>query len=101
VGLDELLRLHEHPRGATAGVVHASLERLQHLDQQAHDGAWRVELTAFLTLGTGKLGEKVLVDASENVPGAALRVADADVADEVDKLAESLLVERRAGIVFW
>jgi len=37
---------------------------------------------------------KYCVDAAEHVLGSALGVADADVRDEVDELAEALLIER-------
>ena len=67
VGFDELLRLHEHAAGAAAGIVDAALVRREHLDQQAHDAARRVELAAVLALGAGELGEEVFVDAAEDV----------------------------------
>ena len=87
------------PAGAAARVVDAALVGLEHLDQQLDDAARRVELAALLALGAGELGEEVLVDAAEDVLRAALRVAEPDVADQVDELAEALLVERRAGVV--
>ena len=96
---DELHRLHEHARRAAAGVVHPAAVGLEHLDQQRDHAARRVELAALLALGAGELGEEVLVDAAEHVLGAARFVADLDVADEVDELAEALLVERGAGVV--
>ena len=43
--------------------------------------------------------EKVFVDAAENVLGAVLCIAESDGADQVDELAEPLLVERRTGVV--
>ena len=43
--------------------------------------------------------EEVFVDAAEDVLGAVGRVAEADVADQVDELAEPLLVEAGAGVV--
>ena len=45
-------------------------------------------------------GQKVFVDPAEHVLGAGLLVAHLDVADEVDELAEPLLVEGGAGVVF-
>ena len=99
MGANELDRLHEHARGAATGVVHPPLVRFEHLDQQLDHAARRVELAALLALGAGELGEEVLVDAAEHVLGAALGVADLDVADEVDELAEPQLVERGAGVV--
>ena len=95
VRADELDRLHEHARRAAAGVVDPPVVRLEHLDQQLDDAARRVELAALLALGAGELREEVFVDPAEHVLGAArLGVADsANVADEVDELAEPLLVE--------
>ena len=99
MGMNELDRLHEHPRGAATGVVHPPLVGFEHLDQQLDHTARRVELAALLALGAGELREEVLVDAAEHVLGAALSVADPDVADEIDELAEPQLVEGGAGIV--
>jgi hypothetical protein len=65
--LDEALRLDEHAARAAARVVHAGLERLQHLDQHAHDRACRVELAAALALGDRELAEEIFVDAAEYV----------------------------------
>ena len=81
---DELLGLHEHVRGAAAGVVDAPLVGLQHLDEQGYDGAWGVEFADLLTLGARELGEEVLVDVAEDVLGTALAVAYGNVADQVD-----------------
>ena len=99
VRTDELHRLHEHARGAATGVVDAAAVGLEHLDQQLHHAARRVELAALLALGARELREEVLVDATEDVLGAARLVADLDVADEVDELAEACLVERGARVV--
>ena len=99
VRADELHRLHEHARGAAAGVVHPAAVGLEHLDQELDHAARRVELAALLALGARELREEVLVDAAEHVLGAARLVADLDVADQVDELAEARLVERGAGVV--
>ncbi|MBT9156977.1 MAG: hypothetical protein DDT37_01980 [Firmicutes bacterium] len=55
VRADELDRLHEHARGAAAGVVHAAAIGFEHLDQELDHAARRVELAALLALGTGEL----------------------------------------------
>src|SRR5450830_665134 len=94
------LALHEHAARAAAGVVDATLERLDHLDQQLDHAARRVELAAALALGAGEAPEEVLVDAAEQVLAAALRVAHGDGADEVDELTELLLVDDGACVVF-
>ena len=93
MGLDELLALHEHAAGAAAGVVDAALVGLDHLDQQLDHAAGGVELAAALALSAGEPAQEVLVDAAEDVLGAALGVAQADRADQVDQFAERVLVE--------
>jgi len=52
-----------------------------------------------LPSATGELGQEVLVHAPEDVLGAVLTVAQPDIADQVDQLAEALLVQPRLGIV--
>ncbi len=99
VGPDELDGLDEHALGAAARVVDPPLVGLDHLHQEPNDAAGRVELTALLALGAGELGEEVIVDAAENVLGAAFLVIHPDVGDEVDELAEPGLVERGSGVV--
>ena len=96
---DELHRLHEHARGTAAGVVDAAAVGFEHLDQELDHAARRVELAALLPLGAGELGEEVLIDTAEHVLGTARLVADLDVADEVNDLAEARLVERGARVV--
>ena len=99
VRADERDRLHEHPRRAAARVVDPAAVRPQHLDQHLDDAARRVELAALLALRAGELRQEVLVDPAEHVAGTRVRVADLDVADEVDQLAEPPLVERLPGVV--
>lgn len=99
VGLHELLGLYEHAAGAAARVVDAPPVRRQHFDEHADYALGGVELAAVLALGAGELGEEVLVDPAQNVLGAVFGVAEADGADQVDELAQTLLVERRPGIV--
>ena len=99
VGLHELLRLDEHAAGAAAGVVDAAAVGGQHLHQQPDDRGGRVELAALLALGAGELRQEVLVDAAEDVLRPAGRVPQADVADQVDELAEALLVQVGPGVL--
>ena len=87
------------PPRAAAGVVDAAPVGLEHLDQQAHDAAGGVKLAALLPLGAGELAEEVFVDAAEDVFGARLFAAEADVADVVDEPAEAALVKRGARVV--
>jgi len=96
VGLDELLRLHEHAAGAAARVVDAALVGREHGDQAAHHAGRCVELATVLALGAGELGEEVFVHAAQDVLGAVLAVAEADGADEVDEFAQTVLVEAGA-----
>jgi hypothetical protein len=99
VGADELQRLNEHPARAAAGVVDPTAVGLDHLDEQVDHAVGRQELAPLAALGERELLEEVLVDAAEHVLGAGFLVADLDVADHVDQLAEARLVERRAGVV--
>ena len=96
---DELLGLHEHAGRAAAGVVDTALVRLDHLDQQLDHAARRVELAALLPFGAGELREEVLVYAAQDVLRATLPVADADVGDHVDELAETYLVQTGTGVI--
>jgi hypothetical protein len=59
------------------GVVDAALVGGEHLDEQRTTQRG-VELAAVLALGAGELGEEVLVDAAEQVLGAAGDVGRAD-----------------------
>ena len=99
VRTDEFDRLHEHAGGTAAGVVDPAPVGLQHLNQQLDHAARRVELAAFLALGTREPRQEVLVDAAEHIRGPGSLIAYRDVTDEVDNLAEPLLVERGAGVV--
>ena len=99
MGLDEPDGLDEHAGGAAAGVVDAAFVRLEHFDQQADDGAGRVELAAFSALGNGELFEEVFVNAAQHVRGTGLGAAHFDVAHHVDHLAQAGLVQRGPGVV--
>ena len=99
VGFHEFFRLHEHAARAAAGVVDAALVGREHGDQAADDTGRGVELAAVLALGAGELGKEVFVHAAQDVLGAVLAVAEADGADEVDKLAQAVLVEAGAGVL--
>ena len=99
MGADELDRLHKHAGRAATGVVNSALIGFQHLDQELDNTARGVELATLLALSTGKLGQEILVDATEHVLGAGGLIAHLDVADQIDELAEPLLVQRRAGVV--
>ena len=99
VGFHEFLTLDEHAAGAAGGVVDAALVRGDHLDEEADDAGGGVELAAVLALGARKLGEEVLEDAPEEVLGPAGGICELDGADEVDELAEAVLVEVGATVV--
>jgi hypothetical protein len=87
------------PPEPQAGVIDAALVGRQHLHQQRHDRARGIELAALLAFGTGKLGEEVLIHAAQDILGSIRLVAQADVAHQVDQLAESRLVEPRVGVI--
>jgi len=97
--LDELLALNEHSARPAARVIDPALIGCQHLDEHAHDMGRRVKLAALLALGAGKLRQEVYVDLAKDVAGAVGQAAEADIADEIDQLAEPLLVEARTGII--
>lgn len=96
---DELFGLDEHAAGAAAGVVDAAFVGGEHFDENADDGAGRVELAALLALRAGELTEEILVDAAEDIAGAVLAVTETNAAEEVDELTEAGLIEGGAGEV--
>jgi len=100
VGFNKLLRLDEHSTGTAAGVIYTAFIRSQHFNEELNHATGRVELTALFPLGAGELRKEVLVDTAENIFGAVCLIAQADVANQVDELAEALLIEARVGIVF-
>ncbi len=67
VALDELGALHEHAARAAGGVEHPPVERLDDLDDEAHDGVRGEELAAQPTLGHGEVRQEVLVDEPEGI----------------------------------
>src|SRR5258708_4950428 len=97
--LDELLAADEHAARAAARVVDAALVRRQHLDQHAHDMRRRIELAALFALGAGELRQEIFVYPTESIARAVGGAAEPDVADQIDQLAEALLVETGAGVV--
>jgi len=72
---------------------------LDHLHQQPHHGARRVELPALPAFGEGELLEEVLVDLAQHIGGLRLGASHLDVAYEVDDLPEPVLVERGPRVV--
>ena len=97
----ETSRLHEHAAAAAARVVHAAGERLEHFDEKIHHAARRVELATILTfLRAGEHAEEILVDAAENVVSPMITVrTETDGADEVNELAEHLVLEVLTAVV--
>ena len=93
MGLDELLAADEHAARAAAGVVDAALVGREHFDQYTHDAGGRVKLAAALAFGAGEAGEKIFIDAALGVLGAVGGMAQGDIADQIDNLSESYLVE--------
>src|SRR5438093_2599916 len=80
VCFDKFLARHKHSAGTAAGIVNASLVWREHLHQHTHHPGRRIELSALLALGAGKLGKEVFVDAAENVLGAISGAAESDIA---------------------
>ena len=97
----ETSRLHEHAAAAAARVVYAAGERLEHFDEKIHHAARRVELAAILTLlCPSKHAKEVFVDAAENVVSPMIAVrTETDGADEVNELAEHLVLEVLATVI--
>ena len=87
------------PGRAAAGVVDPALEGFQHLDEEPHDAARGVELSALAALGQGELLQEVFVDTAEHIGGAGIGPAEPNVAHEVDDLPQAGLIQRRARVV--
>jgi hypothetical protein len=100
VRLDEFLRLNEHPSRPAAWIVDAAFVGREHLHQNPYHARWRVELPAVLAFRAGELSQEILVHAPENIFGLVFLVAEADGPDQVDKLSQPMLVQRRPGVVF-
>src|SRR5437870_13577497 len=100
MGFDEFFRLHEHAARTAAGIVNPAFVGSEHLDEESHDALRGVELAAFLALGARELTQEIFVDTTEDIFRSTHFVAHADGADEVDELAESVLVERRTRVFF-
>src|ERR1700735_5331885 len=96
---DEFLALDKHAAGTTAWVINAAFVRFDHFDEELDDTSWGVELAALFTFRTGELSEEILVDAPEDVFGPALLVTKSNFPEQIDEFAQSVLIERRAGIV--
>jgi len=99
VHLDEPLTLHKHAPRAAAGIVDPSFVRREHLYQDAHDVSRRVELATLLALGARELGEEVFIHAAERIFRTFGRIAQCDVAHEVNELTQPLFIETGAGVV--
>jgi hypothetical protein len=80
--------LDEHASRTTTRVEDPALVRFEHLDEDAHNRARRVELAGIASLGRCELPEEVLVDAAEDVVGPVIDLGEADLADQVDKFAK-------------
>ena len=98
--LHEAFGLHEHPARPAAGVVYPSVVGLDHRHQQLDHAGRGVELAAALALRAGEAPQEVLVGAAQDVLLLALRVAQADGADQVEQLAQAGLVQVGTGVGF-
>ena len=104
VAFHELFRLDEHPAGAAGGIVDAPLVGGEHLDKAAHHAGGGVELPAVLPLRTGEAGEEILIHPPEQINGAVRLLplaggGELDGGDEVDQLAQPVLVQPGAGVI--
>ncbi len=100
VGLDELLALDEHAARAAAGVVDAALVRREHLDQHADDAARACRTRRRSCPRRWRTGRGSIRRRGRGCPWSGLGWSPRPmVADQVDELAEALLVERGPGVV--
>jgi len=100
VFFDEFFRLNKHTAGTATGVIDAAFIRGEHFDKNANDATRRVELAAFLALGAGKLRKEIFIHTAKYIFRTVFSIAQADVPDEVNELAEALFVETRVRVVF-
>ncbi len=99
MGLDKLFRLDQHASAAAGRIVDAALVGFQHLNENAHDAARRVELTTQPPLGGRELAGEVLVDPPEHVTSLAPAALKADIGDQVDETLQFHRLDAAAGIV--
>ena len=76
---------------------------MEHLDEQVHHAARRVELATILTfLRAGEHAEEVFVDASKDIVSPMISVrAETDRADQINELTKHLILEVLAAVVAW
>ena len=89
VGFHELFGLHEHAARAAAGVVHAALVGLDHLDQQLHHALGRVELPAALTPRPRRTGPGSIRTLALGVLDPGFLRLKIDVPHELDQFAKA------------
>ena len=97
---DEFLTHHEHAAAAAAGVEHPALVWFYHFHQQLYNRARGVELAAFFAFGEGELAEKIFIHFAEQVSRFRGFIAEGDVADQVDQLAQRCGCDIRPGEYF-
>ena len=81
--------LDEHADGAAGNFEDASVEGLQHFDEELDDAGRSVELAAFLPLAHGEGAEEVFVDFSEGVAAESAR----DRGERLEQLGEQAGIE--------
>src|SRR6266702_1164446 len=64
---NEFFALHEHSGGATTGVIHAALVRLDHLNEQFDDAARGIEFATLFSFRASELLQEVFIRASKDV----------------------------------
>lgn len=91
----ELGGLHEHAARTAGGIVYASSEGFDDVDQCFHHAFRRIEFAGVLAFLRRELRQAVLVGASEQVVGVAV-FGHLHIGEQVDHFAEPSLVQFRA-----
>lgn len=92
--IDEFLGLHGHAARSAAGVIDATVRRLEHLNENPNHALRGVELATSLSFGAGELLQEVLIDLAQQVtcPLVAL-AAELRAVEQVEQLAQAALVD--------
>ena len=81
--LDEVAGLHEHAARAAGRVEHRAVVRLDDVDDGLHDRSRREEFAVIVRFLDREFGEKVLVDAPEDIAGGVLDLLAVEQAHQV------------------
>ena len=92
----ELRRLDEHAARSAARVVHASMERLDNLNQGLNDARGSIEFAGILSLGFCEFAQAVLIRAAQDIARIAF-LCHLNVSEQVDNFTQSAFVELLTG----